>query len=338
MVAQVGLDAAAAAVEQFAHAVTGEAAEQRDADQQRHRDLHLAERLPGPERVDAVLQEAGTECGEEVGDDDEDQAERVGTAVGPEVGQQRPQFVHKRRCNVIVTRRQGKSLKEESDVQNAARCAYADRRCCLRRRGQAGRRHRGQPEPRPAARAGGHDGRVERSTRPGGRYGAHAGADTRASATGSQAEPKPKPAPKPATAAPSTPAARRAGSSRAPVDRSLAVGMAFAVSTDAEIRSHKNKVGDEVTATVANDVKDPSGQVVIPAGSKVTLQITAIKESENKSDTTGTLTLKPFPSPSMGVAVRWPPRSLTSTASWRAGEPTRVTSRSRQPVPRLVRS
>ena len=42
--------------------------------------------------------------------------------------------------------------------------------------------------------------------------------------------------------------------------------MAFAVATDAEIRSHKNKVGDEVTATVANDVKDPSGQVVIPGG------------------------------------------------------------------------
>jgi hypothetical protein len=48
-----------------------------------------------------------------------------------------------------------------------------------------------------------------------------------------------------------------------------------------------------VTATVANDVKNSAGQVVIPAGSKVTLQVTAIKESENKSDTTGTLTLKP---------------------------------------------
>jgi hypothetical protein len=52
-------------------------------------------------------------------------------------------------------------------------------------------------------------------------------------------------------------------------------------------------VGDEVTATVGADVKDASGRVVIPAGSKVTLQVMAIKESENKSDSTGTLTLKP---------------------------------------------
>jgi hypothetical protein len=52
-------------------------------------------------------------------------------------------------------------------------------------------------------------------------------------------------------------------------------------------------VGDEVTATVAADVNNSAGQVVIPAGSKVTLTVTAIKESENKGDTTGTLTLKP---------------------------------------------
>jgi hypothetical protein len=52
-------------------------------------------------------------------------------------------------------------------------------------------------------------------------------------------------------------------------------------------------VGDTVTATVANDVKDRSGRVVIPAGSEVVLKVTAIKESENKSDTTGTLTVQP---------------------------------------------
>jgi hypothetical protein len=55
----------------------------------------------------------------------------------------------------------------------------------------------------------------------------------------------------------------------------------------------KNKVGDTVTATVANDVKDNAGRVVIPAGSDVTLKVTAIKVSENKSDKTGTLTLQP---------------------------------------------
>jgi hypothetical protein len=63
--------------------------------------------------------------------------------------------------------------------------------------------------------------------------------------------------------------------------------------TTAEIRSHKNKVGDTVMAKISSDVKDASGRVVIPAGSEVALKVTAIKESENKSDTTGTLTLQP---------------------------------------------
>jgi len=103
------------------------------------------------------------------------------------------------------------------------------------------------------------------------------------------ATPAPKPATKPAAKPkPSTPAP-----AAAPAPSSLAAGTTLAATTDAEIRSHKNKVGDEVTATVASDVKDASGRVVIPAGSQVTLQITAIKESENKGDSTGTLTVKP---------------------------------------------
>jgi hypothetical protein len=52
-------------------------------------------------------------------------------------------------------------------------------------------------------------------------------------------------------------------------------------------------VGDTVTARIAADVKDNAGRVVIPAGSEVALKVTAIKESENKRDTTGTLTLQP---------------------------------------------
>ncbi|HEX2251414.1 MAG TPA: hypothetical protein VHH32_13795 [Gemmatimonadales bacterium] len=74
---------------------------------------------------------------------------------------------------------------------------------------------------------------------------------------------------------------------------SLAAGTSLSATTTAEIRSHKNKVGDTVTATIASDIKDRSGRVVIPAGSEVALKVTAIKESENKSDTTGTLTLQP---------------------------------------------
>ena len=117
-------------------------------------------------------------------------------------------------------------------------------------------------------------------------------------ATPKPAAPKPKPTPKPAPSRgappppptrppPPPPPAARAGAA------GLASGASFSAATDAEIRSNKNKVGDEILATIGSDVKDASGHVVIPAGSKVTLQVTAIKESENKSDTTGTLTLKP---------------------------------------------
>jgi hypothetical protein len=111
------------------------------------------------------------------------------------------------------------------------------------------------------------------------------------------------PAPAPARTTPSRPATRPAAPSRptasapapaaAPVARTLAAGTTLTAATNAEIRSHKNKVGDTVTATIANDVKDRSGRVVIPAGSEVVLKVTAIKESENKSDKTGTLTVQP---------------------------------------------
>jgi hypothetical protein len=104
-------------------------------------------------------------------------------------------------------------------------------------------------------------------------------------------KPKPKPTPKPAAPAPTTAAPAPAPAPAAPAG--LSSGASFSAATDTEIRSHKNKVGDEILATIGSDVKDASGRVVIPAGSKVTLQVTAIKESENKGDTTGTLTLKP---------------------------------------------
>ena len=111
-------------------------------------------------------------------------------------------------------------------------------------------------------------------------------------------KPKPTPAAAPAPSAPSASPVPTASSTPAPAPaptagRELASGATFSATTDAEIRSNKNKVGDQVTATVAADIKNSAGQVVIPAGSKVTLEVTAIKESENKGDTTGTLTLKP---------------------------------------------
>ena len=127
--------------------------------------------------------------------------------------------------------------------------------------------------------------------------------------------PAPRPRPRPATPrpqpAPTTPApAATPAPAPAPAAASLAAGTSLTVSTDAEIRSNKNKVGDEVLATVAADVKDASGRVVIPAGSKVTLQVTAIKPSDSKSDTTGTLTLKP-----VAVAVGGESQPITASIS-----------------------
>jgi biotin carboxyl carrier protein len=92
-----------------------------------------------------------------------------------------------------------------------------------------------------------------------------------------------RPSASPSAAAPSAP----------PASRSLSAGTTISASTTAEVSSAKNKVGDTVTATVASDIKDNAGRVVIPAGSEVVLKVTAIKESENKRDKTGTLTLQP---------------------------------------------
>src|SRR4051794_19178739 len=73
----------------------------------------------------------------------------------------------------------------------------------------------------------------------------------------------------------------------------LASGTAISAKFDAGISSRTHKAGQKLTGTVASDVKDKSGRVVIPKGSKVYLMIAAIHESENKSDKTGKLVLTP---------------------------------------------
>jgi hypothetical protein len=93
----------------------------------------------------------------------------------------------------------------------------------------------------------------------------------------------PKPAPKP----------RPAPAPAAPAPKVLASGTVIPTAVDQEINSRVNKKGEIVTTTVSADVTDARGQVIIPAGSKVTLTITEIRESENKSDHTGKLTLTP---------------------------------------------
>ena len=67
----------------------------------------------------------------------------------------------------------------------------------------------------------------------------------------------------------------------------------LATAIDAEISSKVNKAGERVTTTISSDIKDATGRVLIPAGSKVMLTISEIHESENKGDKTGKLTLTP---------------------------------------------
>lgn len=76
-------------------------------------------------------------------------------------------------------------------------------------------------------------------------------------------------------------------------ERVLASGTAISAKFDAGISSRTHKAGQKITGTVSSDVKDKSGRVVIPAGSKVHVTIAAIKESERKSDKTGKLVLTP---------------------------------------------
>ncbi len=98
------------------------------------------------------------------------------------------------------------------------------------------------------------------------------------------AKPKPKPAPKPAPAP--APVA-------VPAPLSLSAGTLVATTIDREIHSRVNKKGEHVTTRVSSDVTDSYGRVVIPAGATVTLTITEIRESENKGDNAGKLTLTP---------------------------------------------
>jgi type IV secretory pathway VirB10-like protein len=91
-------------------------------------------------------------------------------------------------------------------------------------------------------------------------------------------KPKPKPQPKPQPA---------------PAPLALASGTVIPTAVDQEINSRSNKKGEIVTTTVSSDVTDSRGRVIIPAGSKVTMTITEIRESENKGDNTGKLTLTP---------------------------------------------
>ena len=109
--------------------------------------------------------------------------------------------------------------------------------------------------------------------------------------------PAPAPAPSP-TATPTPPPASRPAPAPAPAPRpapapsvvSLASGSVINGTLDRTISSKTNKVGDQVSVRVTDDVRNGSGVVVVPAGSTVNLTITAIEPSRDKAQT-GKLTL-----------------------------------------------
>ncbi len=106
-------------------------------------------------------------------------------------------------------------------------------------------------------------------------------------------KPRPKPKARPArpTVAEAPPPAEPAPAPAPATPPSLAAGTPITATMSDSITSRKNKVGDVVRARVTSDLKDADGRVVIPAGSTIAIKITAIHESENKSDKTGTLDL-----------------------------------------------
>jgi hypothetical protein len=106
-------------------------------------------------------------------------------------------------------------------------------------------------------------------------------------ATSTPRPPKSSPAPAPAPAPSPPPAASPAPApapSPAPAGRSVDVGTTVALKSTQEWGTKTHKVGQTVTATVADDIKDDNGRTVIPAGSTVTLEITQLAVSENKDD------------------------------------------------------
>jgi hypothetical protein len=85
---------------------------------------------------------------------------------------------------------------------------------------------------------------------------------------------KPAPAPKPAAPKP-RPAA--------PTSYSLSAGTTFGIATSDTISTRTAKAGEAFYATVAQDVRDRSGHVVIPAGARVNGTIVEIAPAPNPS-------------------------------------------------------
>lgn len=99
--------------------------------------------------------------------------------------------------------------------------------------------------------------------------------------------PTPTPTPVPTAQAPETTASGNTVST-APkgTERPLgtiASGTTLALASTEKVCTNTNRVGDRFVATVSNDVTGANG-AVIPAGSKVVIELTKLKRSENTND------------------------------------------------------
>src|SRR5437773_3025403 len=109
-----------------------------------------------------------------------------------------------------------------------------------------------------------------------------------------------QPEKKATTPAPKTPAPKPA----APTTLTLAAGTRVGLTASDSISTRSAKAGDAFTATVGQDVKDASGHVVIPAGSRVEGTITAADPAPNPNSS-GRSSSPSRASPFGGRATPW---------------------------------
>lgn len=97
----------------------------------------------------------------------------------------------------------------------------------------------------------------------------------------------------PSTPRPTTPRQTTPSTPAPPAGRSLAAGTTINANTTTQISSRTNKAGETLMATVASDISDSRGRVVIPAGSVVRLTVSQIEPAENKGQADGKIVLMP---------------------------------------------
>ena len=113
VVAKVRLDSPASAVQQLAHSVAPDSAEDRGAEEQRNGHLDLVEVGTLAQGVDALLDEARSDGREYVRHDDEHHPGQIGPPVWLEVGQEGTELFHRSRLKFTALRNPGKSHIEE---------------------------------------------------------------------------------------------------------------------------------------------------------------------------------------------------------------------------------